>query len=341
MKMRLAQLVEPRKFDVIEKDIPKLGPNEVLIQVISSGLCHSDMPTYFGQSAMSRDKYGHYYMEKDFAYPRAFGHESIGQIIDVGSAVTNLKVGDYVGGPMGPAFASHIVASAGMCIPVPADTPDMKYCLVEPLTCISNIVAVANTRFGDYIAVVGCGMMGQLMIAGLRYSGARDIIAIDILDDRLESAKRYGATQTINPLKCNLNDEINRLTENRGADVVIEITGGLKGLKTAVSVVRFAEMYGYAGRGKILLPSVYGAPETWDPEIGYELMYRSPVLHSTHPWYCEDYVRTAKTAIEAYRTGRLPIKDFVSHEFKLDEIQKAFDLMASKDPNYYKGILIP
>ena len=94
-------------------------------------------------------------------------------------------------------------------------------------------------------------------------------------------------------------------------------------------------------RDRILLPSVYGTIEEWDPEIGYELMYRSPVLHSTHPWYCEDYVRTAKTAIEAYRTGRLPIKDFVSHEFALENIQEAFDLMASKDPSYYKGIITP
>lgn len=341
MKMRQAVLVEPKKFDIIEKEIPALAPNEVLIRVVSSGLCHSDMPTYYGQSAMSRDEYGHYYMDKGFAYPRGIGHEGVGVIEDVGRDVKTLKVGDWVGGPMGPAFASHIVALASMCIPIPADTPDIKYCLVEPLTCIGSILSAASPRFGDYVAVVGCGMMGLMIISGLRDCGARELIAIDLLDDRLQKAREYGATQVINIKKSNLKEEINRLTGNAGADVVVEIGGGLKGLKTAVSVVRYAEMYGHAGRGKILCSSVYGTPETWDPEIGYELMYRSPILHSTHPWYCEDYVRTAKNAIEGYRSGKLPMQKFITHEFALEEIQTAFDLMASGDPTYLKGIIVP
>ncbi|GAA0182884.1 galactitol-1-phosphate 5-dehydrogenase [Clostridium sediminicola] len=341
MKRRVAVLTAPMKFEIVEEEIPKIAPHEVLIKVVSIGLCHSDMPTYYGQSAMGYDKYGHFTMVKDLQYPLALGHEPVGIIEEVGSGVTHLKVGDYVGGPIAPAFASHIVAIGAMCVPVPKTVKDLKYCLPEPLTCVSNIVQVANPKLGDTVAVVGCGMMGLLTIAGLKHSGASDIIAIDVLDNKLELAKEFGATVTLNPKNVDMDAEINAITNNAGVDVVVEITGSLRGLKTATSIIRHADMYGYAGRGKILIPSVYGREEKWDPQIGYDLMFRSPILHSTHPWYCEDYLKTAKAGINAYISGILPLQKLISHEFSLEDIGKGFELMASGDPSYIKGIILP
>ena len=341
MKRRLAVLTAPKTFAIVEEELPALQPHEVLIRVVSIGLCHSDMPTYLGMSAMGMDSYGHFKMESNLQYPLPLGHEPVGIVEEVGSAVTHLKPGDYVSGPLTPAFASHIIAIGAMCVPIPKDVRNLKYCLGEPLMCVANIVQAANPRLGDNVAVVGCGMMGLLTIAGLKHSGARKIIALDVQESRLELARKFGATDTINPAKADLDAEINRLTENSGADVVVEITGSLRGLKTATSIVRHADMYGYAGRGKILIPSVYGRPEPWDPEIGYNLMFRSPILHSTNPWYSEDYLKTAKAGIEAYQEGILPIDQLISHEFSLDDIQKGFELMASGDPSYIKGIIVP
>ena len=207
--------------------------------------------------------------------------------------------------------------------------------------CVANIVQAANPRLGDTVAVVGCGMMGLLSMAGLSHSGARKIIAVDVQDSRLELAKKFGATDVINPVTADLTAEVNRLTDNKGADVVVEITGSLRGLKTALKVIRYGDFLGLAGRGKILIPSLYGREEKWDPDLGYELMFRSPILHSTHPLYTENYMETAKAGVEAYISGVLPLKELITHEFSLDDIQKGFDLMESKDLSYLKGIIVP
>lgn len=341
MKRRVAILTEPKKFEIIEEEIQELQPHEVLIKIEAVGMCHTDMPTYFGQSAMGMDEHGHFEMVSDLQFPTAVGHEPVGVVEAVGSAVTNLKPGDYTGGFLMPAFASHIVAPAMLCVPIPNDVESLKHCLVEPLTCVTNIVQAANPKLGDSVAVVGCGFMGLLTIAGLSHSGAKNIVALDIQDDRLELAKKFGATDTINPMKGDLKKEMLGLTDNKGFDLVVEITGSLKGLKTATAIVKYADLLGYEGRGKILIPSVYGRAETWDPEIGYELMFRSPILHSTHPGYTENYMETAEDAVRAYKTGILPIQDMITHEFKLDEINEAFELMEKNDPSYLKGIIIP
>lgn len=341
MKRKLAVLTGPKKFTIIEEEMPQIQPHEVLIKIVAVGICHTDMPTYMGQSAMGMDEHGHFEMVKELKYPTAVGHEPVGIVEAVGSAVTNFKPGDYTGGFIMPSFASHIVAPAMLCVPIPKDIENLENCLVEPLTCVANIVQSANPKLGDSVAVVGCGFMGLMTIAGLSHSGAKNIVALDIQDERLDLAIKFGATHTINPMKNNLKKEMLTLTGNKGFDVVVEITGSLKGLKTATSIVKYADLLGPEGRGKILIPSVYGREETWDPEIGYELMFRSPILHSTHPGYSENYMKTAEDAVRAYKTGIFPIGDMITHKFKLEEINEAFELLESNDPTYLKGIITP
>ncbi|EPS4451776.1 zinc-binding dehydrogenase [Vibrio parahaemolyticus] len=345
MKRRVAILTEPRKFQIIEEDIPALLPHEVLIEVEAIGLCHSDMPTFVGNSQFGLDKNGHAALDTDIQFPTGnIGHESVGIIKEVGSAVTDYKLGDYVGLIVAAAgFASHQVVPVGFCIPISKEIPrgELKYCLAEPLMCVGNIVKAASPSLGETIAVVGCGMMGLLTIAGLKHSSASKIIAVDVQDSRLELAKKFGATHAINPLSENVTDAIDALTDQLGADIVVEITGSLRGLKTALKVVRYADILGPAGRGKVLIPSLYAKTELWDPEIGYELAFRSPILHSVHPPYAEDYFKMAKDSVEACQKGILPIQDLITHEFSLDDIQQGFDLMESGDISYIKGIIKP
>lgn len=344
MKRKSAILTEAKKFAIIEEDVPQLQPNEVRIEVVATGMCHSDMPTYLGTGAMGFDAYGHMAMTA-VNFPTIVGHESVGVVIEVGSEVKSIKVGDYVGGtPLSPGFTTHMNIPEMFCVPIPKEVPrdELKYCLAEPLMCVANIVQAANPALGETVAVVGCGMMGLLTMAGLSKSAASKIIAVDVQDSRLELAKKYGATHTINPATCNLTEAIDALTGAQGADIVVEITGSLRGLKTAMRVVRYAPPLGSAGRrGKVLIPSLYGREEKWDPDIGYELMYRSPVLLSTHPGFATDYMKTARDGVESYVNGVLPLKDLISHEFKLDDIQQAFDLLASGDLSYIKGIVTP
>lgn len=344
MKRKSAILTEPKKFAIIEEEMPAVQANEVMIEVVSIGMCHSDMPTYFGTGAMGFDERGHMKMISDIQFPTVIGHEAVGVVIEVGSAVTKFKVGDYVGGtPLSQGFTTHMIIPEQFCVAIPNTIPrdELKYCLAEPLMCVANIVNAANPALGEIVAVVGCGMMGLLTIAGLSHSGARKIIAVDVQDGRLEQAKKFGATDTINPLNCDLDATVSALTENKGADVVVEITGSLRGLKTAMHVIRHGELLGGGGRGKLLIPSLYSKAETWDPDIGYELMYRTPILHSTHPMYSKNYMQTARDGVEAYVKGILPLKEMITHEFKLDDIQAALEMLEKPDATYLKGIVVP
>lgn len=344
MKRKSAILTEAKKFAIIEEDIPALQPHEVLIEVAACGLCHSDMPTYLGTGAMGFTKYGHLGMNQA-TFPTITGHETVGVVIEIGSKVKNIKVGDYVGGtPLSPGFMSHMAIPEAMCIPIPKTIPreELKYCLAEPLMCVASIVQTANPALGDTIAVVGCGMMGLLTIAGLRHSAASKIIAVDVLDDRLETAKKYGATHTINPASCDLTMAVDEITNSEGADIVVEITGSLRGLKTAMKVVRYQPNLGSFGRrGKVLMPSLYGREETWDPDIGYEMMYRAPIMLSTHPGFATDYMKTARDGVEAYCKGILPLRDMITHEFKLEDIAKGFEMLEHPKDGYLKGIIVP
>ena len=340
MKRKVAMLVEPRRFEIFEEEIPAVGDDDILLRVISAGLCHSDAPNYLGTGGTAPDRFGNARRCEKLSYPMRLGHEPIGEVIAVGKNVTKFKEGDYAGGCIFDAFATHLVAPASQLAKIPKDVRNLKYCLAEPLMCVCNIVKVANPLFGETAAVVGCGMMGMMTVAGLSKSGAKEIIAIDFDNSLLAWARKFGATRTINPKETDLDQAIYDLTDNAGVDVVVELTGRLAGLRTASSIVRIPEYYGYKGRGRILIASLYGTQEMWDPTIGYYLLSRSPMLQSTHPWYSKDIMQDLENGIWAYETGLMPLDQIITHEFALEEINRAFEVMLSGDPGYIKGTIL-
>ena len=341
MKRVSAVLTRPEHFELVEEEIPVVQDDEVLIRVISSGLCHSDVPNYYGWGGSVSDRFGNAKYKPGVTYPIRIGHEPIGEVIETGKNVTQFKPGDFVGGCIFNAFSTHLISPASNLSYLPPDTRNLKYCLAEPLMCVCNIVKSADPQFGETVAVVGCGMMGLMTIAGLRKSGAKEIIAIDFEGSRLKLAEHFGATVCINPREDDLDQIIYDVTENAGVDVVVELTGRLSGLKTAASIVRIPEYYGWRGRGKILMASLYGKEDVWDPETGYYLKDRSPVLLSTHPWYSLDINKDLENGIWAYISGLMPLDEIVTHEYPLEEINQGFKDMLSGDPGFIKGIILP
>jgi threonine dehydrogenase-like Zn-dependent dehydrogenase len=344
MKRKIAKLVAPKKFEIFEEEIQPLEEHDVLLRLISSGFCHSEMPEYQGLSAIKRMEDGSRAMETDLVFPRTIGHEPVGIVEDIGKGVDRCKVGDIVGGPIGGAFATHIVVNSltGAFAKIPPDTTDVKYCLVEPLGCCANIVRAANPELGNYVAVIGCGIMGLLCISGLARSGAFEIIAIDLMDSRLDLAEKFGATVKLNPSKLDVEEAVLDTTGGYGMDVVVEITGRIAGFSLACKIIRsnkahYSVYKGAPGRGKILIPSLYAKPEIMD--AGYDLMFKAPIIHSTHPWYSMNLHEDLEKGIECYRRGIFPLGELITHEFPLEEIGKGFDLMERAGDGYLKGIV--
>ena len=348
MKIRKAMVVAPHKIEIMEEEMPKLRDDQVLLKTISVGMCHTDLPAFQGTMGVSHSKYGYDRLGVgEPVFPVGVGHEPVAEVVEVGKDVKNFKVGQYVGG-FGGGFNDYIIiddATRTFC-EIPGGGKPVKYCCAEPLGCIVNIVREASCKYGENIAVIGCGFMGLMIIAGLRKSGAKKLVAIDLLDNKLELAKKYGATHTINPLNGEVDDMAWELTDGHFFDVVVEITGGLKGLETAGKIIKQPHEGGmdqfdgtFRGVGKILIPSVYSKQETFPQGLAFNLMTRTPVLISTHPTYATRPRENMQEGIASYMDGRLPCDAFISHEFAFEDIQKAFEMMEHPDPSYLKGIV--
>jgi threonine dehydrogenase-like Zn-dependent dehydrogenase len=338
VKKKIALLVAPRSFEIAEEEIPLLDDHEVLVRIITSGLCHSDVPSYLGEGAYGEDALGSSCMVP-VPYPLRFGHEAQGIVEDIGRKVTRFKPGDFVAGVLKPGYASHAVALENHIVNLPPGPKDPALCIAEPLMCIVNIVRTAHPEFGDTAAVVGCGSMGLLTIAGLAKSGARSIVAVDIQDNRLAMAREWGATHTINSQKEDVLRVLFDLSGGKGADVVVEITGTLRGLDTAVSMLREGSLVEAAGRAKLLIPSLYARDEKWQAKTGYALMFKSPVIHTTHPRYAIDLFENYRRAIQAYEDDILPIDKLITHRYRLENIGEGFEQLINNKTSFLKGII--
>ncbi|MCI9305748.1 MAG: alcohol dehydrogenase catalytic domain-containing protein, partial [Lachnospiraceae bacterium] len=192
MKRRVAKLVGKKVFDIFEEKIPELKEHEMLIEMISVGLCHSDIPVYFGTSCMGVHKNGYEAMVKELVYPMELGHEPVGRVIRTGKKVTRFQEGDLVTGVAAGCFATHMIASENdRWIVIPSMKRPIESCLGEPMMCVANIVQAAAPRLGERVAVVGCGFMGLMCIAGLKAENLGQLTAIDFIDNKLELAKKY------------------------------------------------------------------------------------------------------------------------------------------------------
>ena len=138
MKRQLAVLTAPKKIEIIEEELPRLQPDQVLYRVISGGLCHSEIPCYLGKGCTGPNKYPYTSFIPEISYPRGVGHEPVCMVEDVGSAVKKFAVGDIVTGHISRAFATHLITGTQGLVKIP-DTNK------EPLTIYLNTLKNASS----------------------------------------------------------------------------------------------------------------------------------------------------------------------------------------------------
>ncbi len=340
MKRQLAVLTAPQTIEIIEEELPRLQPAEVLYRVISGGLCHSEIPTYLGKACTNADKYPYKSYIRGVDYPRGVGHEPVCVVEDIGSAVKKFAVGDLVTGHISKSFATHLITGTQGLVKIPETKKRIDFCLGEPLSCVTNIVRSTQAEYGDSIAVIGCGVMGLLSISALSGRSLEHLIAIDLNDDRLQEARKYGATHTINPTKEDPEAIVFELTGGRGVDAAIEISGSQKALETALSIIRIPERYGSRGRGRIIAASLYANETDWQPELGFNMMLRVPEIRCVHPMYSYDLEEDVRRGVAGYINDTLPMDKMVSNVYDFENIAQGFADLNSGNPNYLKGVVI-
>ena len=317
MRTKRALLVKPKKFDFYQVEVSP-RPDQVLVKVETCGLCNSDLNNWKGIWG---------------EFPQTLGHEWAGTVIELGSEVKELKVGDritgFTDGMVG--FTEYLVASECNCFKVDPHIT-LKYALSEPLKCIITVLRGTVPEAGDHGVIQGCGPMGLWCIQALAGNMLSSLIAIDVDESRLELANKYGATHLLNPKKVDVKQRIEEITEGHMADFAIEGTG-------VAALLNQMQCYLKKGRGRLVLMSAH---ESSCKEFDFrESIARSLQIIVPHPAYTTSKVDDFRRAVSMMNKGMFKVEELVTHEFKLDDIQNAIETLEHKPAGYLKGIVTP
>ncbi|HZC72207.1 MAG TPA: S-(hydroxymethyl)mycothiol dehydrogenase [Jatrophihabitans sp.] len=335
--------------EVVTINVPDPGPGEAVVRVQACGVCHTDLhyregginddfPFLLGHEAAGVVESVGVGVDEiapgDFVILnwravcgqcRACGRGEPQYCFNTHNATQKMTLDD--GTELSPAlgigaFAAKTLVAAGQCTKVDADAPPEVAGL---LGCgvMAGLGAAMNTggiRRGQSIAVIGCGGVGCAAIAGARLVGAAKIIAIDVDERKLWTAKQFGATHTIDSKDKDVDTvvrAIQNLTNGHGADVVVDAVGRVETFKQA--------FYGRDLAGTAVL---VGVPT---PEMALDLplidvFSRGGAVKSS--WYGDCLPsRDFPMLIDLFQQGRLPLDKFVSETIELDEIEAAFEKM--------------
>ncbi|MCI2062211.1 MAG: Zn-dependent alcohol dehydrogenase [Eubacteriaceae bacterium] len=359
MKMKAAVMTavsKPLEVREVELDPPK--SDEVLVKILATAVCHSDLNVLNDPTT---------------PIPQVLGHEGAGEVVQVGSNVKTCKVGDKVVlswdpacgtcafcrtgktnlcesafGPMfggtlmdgtsrlhmdgKPAyhmsllstFAEYTVVPEMSCVKVPDEMPMVPACMIGcgVATGFGAAVRAAKVTPGSSVAVFGLGGVGTNAIQGAKIAGASIIIACDIKDDNLEQAKKYGATHIINTLKVDdVPAAIKELTEGLGVDFAIDCTGNTK-------VGRMAWMSGRKGSTTVVIGAY---PEDGELTIPAGSFHRVGKILKGSFYGDINPFNDFPIIAQMYLDGKYDLDSLVIEKIPLEDINKAFD--AFGDPN--------
>ncbi|NVC23430.1 S-(hydroxymethyl)mycothiol dehydrogenase [Kocuria salina] len=222
------------------------------------------------------------------------------------------------------AFAEKTLVAAGQCTKIEGELEDHQYAAVGLLGCgvmagIGAVLNTANVRRGESVAVIGCGGVGTAAIAGAQLAGATTIIAVDLDDEKLATAQKFGATHTVNSKEQDPVAAIQELTGGHGADVVVDAVG------VAATFQQAFEARDLAGR--LVLVGVPAPGTTWEIPLD-EVFGRGGAIKSA--WYGDTLPnRDFPMLVDQYRLGRLDLDGFVTERIGIADVEPAFERMTA------------
>ena len=239
--MQALMMTDYNRLELIDVPEPEIvRPDDVIVAIRAAGVCGSDLHGFTGASGRRRP-------------PLIMGHEASGDVVAVGPGVEDLQVGTRVAihpivvrdgkrqlmGMDAPgAFAPRVVWPAANLHRLPDTVSYEAGSLVEPLAIVIHAVARAEVPLGATALVVGAGTIGLLVAAVLRHRGVERIVISDLVEERLDVARRLGLGTAINPRDTDVAATLRSLTEGRGADVAFEAVGTGPSVAQAHAAVR-------------------------------------------------------------------------------------------------------
>lgn len=334
-----------RPGNILFKEIPypEFGNSDVVIKIECCGICGSDVH-YF-----EKGRIGNYVPEGDFT----LGHEVAGTVVEIGSEVKNLKVGDRVALEPGigcgrcemcktgrynlcpdviffatplvqGALQTYVAHPADMCFKLPDNVSTVSGALVEPLAVGMHACKQGGVTLGHSVVILGGGCIGLVTLLSAKALGASNVIVVDLFEKRLEYAKKLGANYVIDASKENTEERVKEILGGQGADVVIECAGSAK---TIYQSAFLAKLGGTVVLTGIAVESdlVYNFSQIMNKELTIKSVFR--------------YRNLYPIAIAAIADGTINVEQIVTHEFKFEESKLAFETVVKDAKNVVKGII--
>ncbi len=348
--MKAAVFVKPGRIELQERPVPVVGPRDALIRVTTTTICGTDVHILKG--------------EYPVAPGRIVGHEPVGVIEELGAAVTGYQIGQRVisgaitpcgqchscldghgaqcggramggwrlGNTMDGCQAEYALIPNAMAnlAPVPDELSDEQV-LMCPDIMSTGFAGAENGRIrvGDSVAVFAQGPIGLCATAGAKLRGASLIIGVDRVTNRLELSLRVGADVALDAREHDPVAAIMRLTGGRGVDVAIEALGTQATFENCLRVLRPGGVLSSLGvySGKLSLPLDAFAAGLGDHTIVTSL--------------CPGGKARMRRLMNVVAAGRVDLHPFVTHRFRLDRIQEAYELFAAQRDGVIKVAITP
>jgi L-iditol 2-dehydrogenase len=328
--MRVAMWYNNRDVRVEEISIPKIGPGEVLVRIEASGICGSDVLEWYRLNRA----------------PLVLGHEIGGQVVEVGEGVEKYRPGDRItaahhvpcntchyclngnhtacetlrrtnfdpGGLAEYVRLPAINVDRGVFL-LPEEVSYEEATFIEPLACVLRGQRRTNIKPAKSVLIIGSGISGLLHVLLARNLGAGRIFASDINEYRLDAAKRFGADAVFHAEE-DIPEKIRQINLGYLADVVIVCAGAESAIKQALKSVE---------RGGMVLFFALTDPGVTIPISINELFSRNEItLTTSYAGSPADY----QTALDSIRSGRIPVKQMITHRLSLAETVLGFNLVA-------------
>ncbi|HUP05258.1 MAG TPA: alcohol dehydrogenase catalytic domain-containing protein [Bryobacteraceae bacterium] len=342
--MLVAELIAPRQFQLVDRELGKLAAGEVRVHVGAVGICGSDLHSY-GEGAIG---------DTDCIYPMVLGHEPAGTVAAVGAGVTGWAPGDraalepalycyhceyclsgrhnicanvrFLSTPGHAGFFREFVdLPAHNLLAIPKEMSMPMATVIEPLAVALHSMLFASIRIGETVAVFGAGPIGLLTIACLRASGAGRIWVVEPVAHRREIALKMGAAVAIDPNQTDSAREILRETAGRGVDCSIDCAAKDHTINWAIRAAR--------NGGRVVLTGIHS-----QPLIPFEV---SPMRRKELTIF---NVRRSNHEPEAARAFLVERPDWfaplITHTRPLSDVAAAFQMLESYSDGVGKLVIV-
>ncbi len=344
--MKAAVLYDVRDLRIEQVPRPQITePDQVLVKIDAVGICGSDIHWY------EQCRIGMVVVTD----PLILGHESAGEVLEVGEEVVGLKPGDRVAiepgrtcrrceycksgrynlcrdlpflgtPPVDGAFCQYLAWPYDFLFKLPDELSLEEGAMMEPMAVGMHAVRLTGVRVGDTVVVIGAGPIGLTTLQAAKAHGATQIIVSDVVPFRLAAAQKLGATDVINAAQADVPEAVKELTNGRGVDAAFECVGLSQTISDAIKSARPG--------GRVQLVGV--GPESVDDFPIWSVMENELTITGLFR-----YANAYPPAIAAAQAGIVDVKSLITHRFSLDELPEAIAWVSDHKSAVIKAVVVP